>query len=319
MKKYYRVVTFSGLAEAVSRRGGEDAFAAGVTDAISTAVTRAGADFEVTFLRSDGTGKLSDVAATETADTVISVDDARPFREQQNVVFLDNTTGLRTAGPVTILSRDISNATITVSSAVTVSATDGVYKSGEQSEISAPADVTALGLPAIVNNTGTLYNLSRTTFPNLQSSVISAGTAALDESLLRRIRKQLLVKTAVGSVDSFVMISNYDQFDRYTEISLSFRRFHDMRLDLGAQQELTTFEGRPWLLSWAALTDQVFFMNLGAVERGVVRPLSIDERVNMAWLPGQDAFTVLLKYYGENVARFPNQTAKITNLTVPTF
>lgn len=235
------------------------------------------------------------------------------------VSFLDNTTGLRAGGPVTITSRDISAATITVSSSVTVATTDGVYKTGEQSEVSAPADVTALGLPAIVNNTGTIYNLSRTTFPTLQSSVISAGTAALDESLLRRIRKRLLVQTAVGSVDSFVMLSNYEQFDRYTEISLGFRRFNDMRLDLGAQQELTTFEGRPWLISWAALTDQVFFLNLGAIERGVVRPLSIDERVNMAWLPGQDAFTVLLKYYGENVARYINQTGKITDLTTPSF
>jgi hypothetical protein len=92
-----------------------------------------------------------------------------------------------------------------------------------------------------------------------------------------------------------------------------------MRLELGAQQELTTFEGRPWLISWAALPDQVFQLNLGAIERGVVRPLSIDERVNMAWVPGQDAFTVLMKYYGENVARMVNQTAKLTGLTTPTY
>jgi hypothetical protein len=58
---------------------------------------------------------------------------------------------------------------------------------------------------------------------------------------------------------------------------------------------------------------------LAAIERGVVRPLSIDERVNMAWIPGQDAFTVVLKYYGENVARLVNQTSKITGLSVPTY
>jgi len=115
------------------------------------------------------------------------------------------------------------------------------------------------------------------------------------------------------------MISNHDQYDRYTEIALPFRRFNDMRLELGAQQELTTFEGRPWLVTWAALPDQVFFLNLGAIERGVVRPLSIDERVNMAWIPGQDAFTVLMKYYGENVGRYLNQSAKITGLTTPTY
>ena len=103
------------------------------------------------------------------------------------------------------------------------------------------------------------------------------------------------------------------------ELFLGIRRFNDMRLELGAQQELTTFEGRTWLVTWAALPDQVFFLNLGAIERGVVRPLSIDERVNMAWIPGQDAFTVLMKYYGENVGRYLNQSAKITNLTLPTY
>lgn len=317
-KKYYHTVEFSGLAEAVSRRGGEDAFAAGITDAISTAVKRAGANFEVTYLRGDGTGRLTNINGGQT-NTVLNIDDARPFRQGQVVVFLSNTTGLRQAGPVTVQSRSVANATITVSSSVTVSNNDGVYISGEQSEAGPPSEVTALGLPAIVNATGTIYNLSRTTFPILQSQVIAAGSAALDESLLRRLRKRLLTETDVGSMAGFAYITNYDQFDRYTEISLPFRRFNDMTLELGAQQEVTTFEGRPWYISWAALPDEVFLIRMDAVERGVVRPLSIDERVNMAWVPGQDSFTVLMKYYGENIARIVNQTAKITGLTTPSY
>jgi hypothetical protein len=317
-KKYYHTVTFSGLAESVSRRGGEDAFAAGITDAISTAVKRAGANFEVTFLRGDGTGRLTNVNGAQSS-TQITVDDARPFRSGQVLVFLNNSTGLRQAGPVTVQSRDIANSRITVSSSVSVSDNDGIYISGEQSEAAPPAEVTALGLPAIVNNTGTIYNLSRTTFPILQSKVIDAANTSLDESLLRRLRKRLLVETDLGSMDGFAMISNWEQYDRYTEISLPFRRFNDMKLELGAEQSMTTFEGRPWVLSWAALPDQVFQVNLAAIERGVVRPLSIDERVNMSWIPGQDAFTVLMKMYSENVGRYINQTAKLTNLTTPAF
>jgi hypothetical protein len=318
-KKYYHTVVFSGLAEAVSRRGGEDAFAAGITDAISYAVKRAGANFETVFLRGDGTGRITNVSADAAAETTVSVDDARTIRSGQVVVFLDNGSGLRQAGPVTVTSRNVSASSITVSAPVTVSIDDGMYISGEQDEASAPSEITALGLPALVNNTGTIYNLSRTTFPILQSKVIDAGSTSLDESQLRRLRKQLMIETAVESLDGFALISNHDQYDRYTEIALPFRRFNDMRLELGAQQELTTFEGRPWLVTWAALPDQVFFLNLGAIERGVVRPLSIDERVNMAWVPGQDAFTVLMKYYGENVGRYLNQSAKIINLTLPTF
>jgi hypothetical protein len=319
-KKYYHTVTFSGLAEAVSRRGGEDAFAAGITDAISYAVKRAGANMETTFLRSDGTGRITNVGtAGVAASTTVPVDDARTIRSGMVIVFLNNTTGLRQAGPVTVTSRSVGDNQITVSAAVTAAADDGIYISGEQTEAAAPAEVTALGLPQLVNNTGTIYNLSRTTYPILQSKVINANSTSLDESMLRRLRKQLMIETAVDTLDGFAMISNHDQYDRYTEIALPFRRFNDMRLELGAQQELTTFEGRPWLVTWAALPDQLFFLNLGAIERGVVRPLSIDERVNMAWVPGQDAFTVLLKSYCENVGRYLNQSAKITNLTLPTY
>lgn len=318
-KKYYHTVTFSGLAEAVSRQGGEDAFAAGITDAISNAVKRAGANFETTFLRGDGTGRLTNVSGGHSSATTVTVDDARPFRSGQVVEFLNNTTGLRQAGPVTVQSRDVGNAQIVVNAAVTLSDDDGVYIAGEQSAAAAPAEVTSLGLPAIVNNTGTIYNLSRSSYPVLQSKVVNASSTALDESMLRRLRKQLMVETDVGDLGGFVQISNWDQYDRYTEIALPFRRFNDMRLELGAAHEMTTFEGRPWLISWAAIPDQVFQVNLSAIERGVVRPLSIDERVNMSWIPGQDAFTVLLKTYTENVCRAINQTAKITNLTVPTY
>jgi len=318
-KKYYHTVEFSGLAEAVSRRGGEDAFASGITDALQSATQRAGANFEVAFLRGDGTGRLTNSTETTAGDTTISVSDARPFRPGQVVVFLSNTTGIRQAGPVSVTSRDIAGSTVTLSSSVAVTSGDGVYISGEQSEASPPQEVTTLGLPAIVNNTGTIYNLSRTTYPILQSQVIAAGSASLDESLLRRLRKRLLTETDVGSMAGFAYITNYDQFDRYTEISLPFRRFNDMSLDLGANQEVTTFEGRPWYISWAALPDEVFLIRMDAIVRGVVRPLSIDERVNMAWVPGQDSFTVLMKYYGENVARIVNQTAKITGLSTPTY
>lgn len=318
-KKYYHTVVFSGLAEAVSKRGGEDAFAAGITDAISYAVKRAGANFETNFLRSDGTGRITNISSGPTASTSISVDDARTFRVGQVIVILNNGTGLKQAGPVTVTSVSVSGASITVNAPVTASTDDGIYIAGEQDEASPPSEITALGLPALVNATGTIYNLSRTTYPILQSKVIAAGSTSLDETMLRRLRKQLMIETAVESLNGYAMISNHDQFDRYTEIALPFRRFQDMRLELGAQQEMTTFEGRPWMVTWAALPDEVYFLNLAAIERGVVRPLSIDERVNMAWVPGQDAFTVLMKAYTENVGRYLNQSAKITGLTLPTY
>lgn len=320
-KKLYGFVEFSGLAEEVSR-GDEDAFANGVAFQIQKTIRRMGAVFETTFLRGDGTGRLTNVNGAQTSVTSVSVDDARPFRSGQVIEFLNNSTGVKQAGPVQVTDKSIANGTITVTPAVTVSDDDGVYIAGEQSGAAPPAEVTALGLPAIINNTGTIYNLSRTTYPILQSSVINASSTALDEALLRRLRRQIEVQTDVGfdgGTNDFIYVTNYEQYDRYTEISLGHRRFNDMTLDLGAQRAKTTFEGRPWVLSWAALPDEIFTMRMGAIVRGTVRPLSIDERVNAEWIPGQDSFGVLLKYYGENVARNVNQTGRIQSLTTPTF
>lgn len=282
------------------------------------AVKRAGAIFETTFLRGDGTGRLTNVNGTQSSATTINVDDAIPFRTGQVVEFLNNSTGAVSGGPVKVTDRSVSNATITVAQAVSVTDDDGIYISGEQAGGVAPSEVTALGLPAIVNNSGTIYNLSRSTYPVLQSKVIAAGSVALDEALLRRIRKQIMVETNVDSTDNYAMVSNWSQFDRYSEISLPFRRFTDMSLDLGASVGMTTFEGKRWLLSWAALTDEVFMINLDGIVKGVVRPFGVDERVNAQWIPGQDAFSILLKSYMENIGRNLNASGKITGLSVPT-
>jgi hypothetical protein len=201
-KKFYHVIEFSGLAEAVSARGGEDSFAAGVNDAIQAAIKRAGAIMEVTFLRGDGTGRLTNINGAQVAQTTLNVDDARPFRNGQIVEFINNATGLLVDGPVTVTGRSVSGGTITVNAAVTVNDDDGIYISGEQSGAAPPAEVTALGLPAIVNSTGTIYNLSRTTYPVLQSKVINASSTALDESLLRRLRKHAFPSAASGFLDS---------------------------------------------------------------------------------------------------------------------
>lgn len=213
VKKYYHSVVFSGLAEAVSMRGGEDAFASGVTDGINAAVRRAGAIFEENFLRGDGTGRITNVKTNASGSTTVTVDDARTLRTGTNVVFLNNTTGLREDGPVQVMSVNVEASTIDVSSPVAVTAGSGVYRAGEQSESSPPEEITALGLPALVNNKGMIYNVSRTTFPILQSKVISAGGNSLDEAMLRRLRRRIMIETPVASLDGFVMISNHERLN----------------------------------------------------------------------------------------------------------
>lgn len=314
--KYYRVCAFSGLAEAVSQRAGEEAFASTVTYSLSQAVRRASADFEHAFLRSDGKGLLTTLSANETADTTLSVTDARILRPGMSIEII-NTSGVKVDGPVTITSVDAAANTIAVSSAVTATSGDGIYKTGEQLGDGTLRDITMFGLPALVSTSGTIYGVSRSSYPTLQSKLTDATSLSLDDALLRKMRRRLLIETPMESTGGLALLSNYEQFDRYVEIALPFRRFLDQRLDLGANQAMTTFGDMPWVLSWAADPTKVYMVNLAGFERGVIRPLSVDERVNMEWVNGSDAFAVLMKFYGNIIGRFMNQQAVAYNLEKP--
>ncbi len=314
--KYYRVCAFSGLAEAVSQRAGEEAFASTVTYSLSQAVRRASADFETTFLRSDGKGTLTTLSAGASAVTTVSVTDARILRPGMSSE-IHTSAGVKVDGPVTISSVDAAANTIVVSSAVTASSGDGIYKTGEQLGDGTLRDITMLGLPALVSTTATVYGVSRSTYPTLQSKLTDANAGSLDDALLRKMRRRLLIETPAESTGGLVLLSNYEQFDRYVEIALPFRRFNDMRLDLGANQAMTTFGDMPWVLSWAADPKRVYMTNLAGFERGVIRPLSVDERVNLEWVNGSDAFAVLMKFYGNIIGRYLNQSALIYNLEQP--
>ena len=312
--KYYRICAFSGLAEAVTSRVTEDAFASTVTYSLSQAVRRAAADFETTFLRSDGKGTLTTILSGATSATQ-SVVDARILRPQMSVVFLD-TSGVLVDGPVTIQSVDAALNQIVLSASVATSTGNGVYKYGEQLGDTL-RDVTMFGLPAMVSATGTIYEVSRSTYPSLQAKIFDAGGLSLDDALLRKMQRRLLIETPMETTGGMVLLSNWEQYHRYVELCLPFRRFNDMSLNLGDKQGMTAFGDTPWMLSWAHDPKIVHMLNLGAFERGVVRPLSIDERVSMQWIPGSDAFATLLKWYGQTIGRYMNQSARLGNLDVP--
>lgn len=60
------------------------------------------------------------------------------FHTNQHIVFLNPVTGLRTAGPVILLTHDSYGEQIVISSKVTVSRGDVIYISGVQDETNPP-------------------------------------------------------------------------------------------------------------------------------------------------------------------------------------
>jgi hypothetical protein len=74
----------------------------------------------------------------DSRSAVVPVMDVRKFFTDEVIVFLDPITGLREAGPVTVLTHDRYGERIRVSSPVSVSKGTAIYISGSQDEASPP-------------------------------------------------------------------------------------------------------------------------------------------------------------------------------------
>ena len=85
-------------------------------------------------------GLLGNVADLVKGSDVVSASEnvLRAFQTGQVVVFLDPMSGLKQAGPVTVLTYDRHGYRLKVSSAVTVSSGDAIYLHGAQDESSPP-------------------------------------------------------------------------------------------------------------------------------------------------------------------------------------
>lgn len=145
-----------------------------------------------------GNGAISTVRTTTASGTVIPVVDARLFQIGEVLDFITGTTVNGTDRVVTGVSLAAGANTITINTAIAVTAGDLITRKGSGPHVS-QGNREITGLAAIVSDTGTLYNVNPTTEPEWAATVFANGGTgrALSEGLMIQLVDQ--IRTRGGS------------------------------------------------------------------------------------------------------------------------
>jgi len=122
-----------------------------------------------------GNGAIGTVATTAASGTTIAVTDARLFQIGEVLDLITLPSTVATAGLV-VVGVDTDANTVTVGTATAVTAGQILVRTGSGPDASGNLEIT--GLAAIVNNTGTLYNVDPTVEPTWKAVVDSNGGTA---------------------------------------------------------------------------------------------------------------------------------------------
>lgn len=135
----------------------------------------------------DGSGTLATVSANAVASTVITVtgrestEDGNKFLDIGMVIDVVNSAGAVVASAVEITDLSgTTTATLTLSAAVTVSATDIVVRSGAYN-----LEIQGLRYP-LDGGTGTIWSVNRTTYPSFQGNATSGLGGQLTLDLMKQ-------------------------------------------------------------------------------------------------------------------------------------
>lgn len=268
----------------------------------------------------DGTGILTTVNASTSALTTFVGKTGTAFgsfgtrylqvNDQMDVWDPTFTTQRTPSGGVTITAIDTTTQTVTVSSALTLTAGDIVVRANSQNK-----EYIGLQLASDNASSVTFQSLSRSTYPILKGNVVDAGGAALTESHLQQILSA--IETASGELPNLILASQ-PQWDAYVALGQSLKRYvNTMKLDRGFQE--LDYNGIPFTKDVDCPPAAVFVLNRDFVQNGVVTPLSWSEEDGaiLKWDAGFAAYKAFLREYGNYVYPKPNSLGRIQSLAVP--
>lgn len=211
-----------------------------------------------------GTGTTS-IVLTSTSGNYFG---ARKMDKRARIQFYDSTLATaRNGGQIfTIQSVDRALKTIVLDAAPTLSANDVVVFANS---VSASFN----GLSNIINNTGTIHGLSRTTYPALNASVLAAGGAAQSQSLLDSMINQMTYKTGEDGnmATNAPLIWGPVQKQGYLNLGYDLKQFvNTQKLDLGFDG--VTHSNHPEAVDVDCPDDSVFMPDFDYINRFEILP-----------------------------------------------
>lgn len=211
-------------------------------------------------LYSSGTGTTSIVLAAPYG--------ARKLDKRARIQFYasDLTTARNSGQIFTVSSVDKATRTIVLDAAPTLSAGDVVVFANS---ISASFN----GLDNLIAASGDIHGLSRTTYPALNATVLSASSAALSASLLDQLGNTMAYKTGLEKQEGLSMIWSPAQRQAYLNLGYELKQFAGAagKLDLGFDG--ITHSGISTILDVDCDDSKVFMVNFDQIKRFQLQPV----------------------------------------------
>lgn len=244
------------------------AFASVLTQEVDRATIDAQKDFNRQLFM-DGTGRIAGVRAAGTGVNIVPVDDARLFQigEMVDIVTVSGWTVAVSNRQVTATDLTANANTVTLSGAtfnVTApsggAATQILTRTGSSTGASGNREIT--GLLAIVNNSGTLYNIDPTVEPEWTSTVRANG--GTNRSLSEGLMNELYDAIGTRGGDTTVMFTSRGVRRSYANLLTQTRHTVNTTKFSGGYSGLayTTDDGEiPLMTDDDAPLNRIWFLN----------------------------------------------------------
>lgn len=272
----------------------------------------------------DGTGYLAKVSAAAVASTSISVqgregttEDGNKFLDVGMVVDITDSSGTVVATGITINAISGSTtATLTLSSAVTVSAGYYLIRSGSSNN-----EIQGL-LYALDGGTSTIYNVNRSTYPSYQGNVqdLSGGQLTLDK--MQKSYNDGLRRGGTGNGRYSAGYLDFDSLRMYQKLLTADKRYaNTVNGDGGFAAKdkfFLDFNGIP-LVPDKDCPQRIFFLPMDVIKMYVLAEMEFADETGSMYIAqtSVDALEVRVRFFANMFNEQPSACGVLKNYISP--
>ncbi len=327
-KKVVQAIRFSGMAIEKAKAQGEEAYASTLVYQMDAGIRDHTKELNQEAFR-DGSGVIAKVNGAVVASTDVVVDNGiiTHFRNGMKLAFYNGST-LEVAS-AEVAYTDISTNTVTLTSAVSVTDNDNIYRYIEgvgNTFQNAPAEGKELSGIKLVTDDGTIAatyeDINRTTNAAFQGLSIDFGAANLSDDALHRAMSQ--VKVIAGfqhGPGKTLIISNTSQFRKYMSVVTP-----QIRYNANDKLDSTGTGGYAWMgIEWHIDSDcgfdEIYMLDKEDVKVYTLYDTKYDDTDGkvLKYIDPTDAFYAYSKSYNNIGSEQPNHNIRMYDLAVPTF
>lgn len=271
----------------------------------------------------NGDGKLATVSANAVASTIItatgreSFEDGVKFLDVGMVIDILTSAGVMVAQGVSISALSgTTTATITLNQAVTTSSTDIIVRSGSYNN-----EIQGL-LYSLDGGTGSIYSVSRTTYPSFGSNVINRNVAQLTLDSMQQTWNEGLRRGGKKDAKYQAIYCDFDSQRFYQKLLAADKRYvNSMQGDGGFAKKTELyleFNGAP-IVPDKDCPQRLFMLPSEILENWVLAEMEFADEQGTMYIAqtSVDALEVRVRYFANLFNSKPSACAVLRNYISP--